>query len=92
MKAIPITIRGTEYPSQIAAARALGVTRQCVSIALKDNRSLDRIGTGVKAVPVTVYGVKYPSYAAAGRALGVSTAAVRLAFIEGRLHKIKVKK
>ena len=44
-KAIPVTIRGTEYPSQRAAARALGVGMGTVCKAIAAGR-LDTVGLG----------------------------------------------
>lgn len=38
-----VTIRGTTYPSQTAAAKALGVTPQAVSLAIRYG-GLDRLG------------------------------------------------
>ena len=40
---VPITIRGTDYPSINAAARALKVTPRCVHKALEAG-TLDRVG------------------------------------------------
>jgi hypothetical protein len=43
-RAKPVVIRDVEYPSQAAAARAMGVTPQAIRWAQKYG-SLDRIGT-----------------------------------------------
>ncbi len=67
-------IRGVEYPSMAAAARALGVHRSVVWRAA-ERGTLDRVGFGDK-VPVTIDGITYPSLSEAGRALGITRQAV----------------
>jgi len=42
---VPVTIRGTTYPSQAAAARALGISVQAVHDALNRGR-IDYAGLG----------------------------------------------
>jgi hypothetical protein len=74
-----VTIRGVTYPSQIAAADALGVTRQTITGAVKRG-TLDFVGLGppkpgckpAYVHPTTVGGVTYPSRKAAAEALGVT--------------------
>ena len=46
---VPIRIRGEEYPSESAAARALGVSQSAVHRAL-ERGTLDRVGV-CKACP-----------------------------------------
>ena len=41
----PVTIRGKRFPSLSAAARALGVHRRAVGLAMRDGK-LDRVGLG----------------------------------------------
>lgn len=73
-----VTIRGVTYPSQRAAADALGVKPQTVCSAIKRGYT-DKIGRGpmhkgcepVKVYPVTLGGTHYPSQKAAADALGV---------------------
>lgn len=43
-RASPVTYRGTSYSSQAALASALGLTRSCVSAAVRDGW-VDRLGT-----------------------------------------------
>lgn len=64
----PVIIRGTLYPSQSAAARALGVAQAVVFRAL-DRGTADNVGLG-RSKPVTIDGTEYPSVTAAAAALG----------------------
>ncbi|MBC6437127.1 MAG: hypothetical protein GDA52_03060 [Rhodobacteraceae bacterium] len=83
----PITIRGVTYPSQAAAARALGVSTSSVA-RLARRGEPDSIGIGTKSgQPITIRGVTYPSQAAAARALGISRQAVNDATRTGRLER-----
>ncbi len=80
MKGNPVRIRGVDYPSQAAAARALGVAPSTVSIAL-DEGWVDRVGMGIRrgghpGRPCWYRGKRYPSRTAAAKACGVSVAAV----------------
>jgi len=68
-------IRGVEYPSMAAAARALGVNRVAVWQAA-ERGWLDGVGTGMKRTPVTIDGITYPSLSDAGKALGITRQAV----------------
>lgn len=77
----PVTIRGVTYPSQTAAADALGVAKATVSAAALGG-TLDDVGRGLPQPgcepahtrPTTVGGVTYPSRKAAAAALGVTVA------------------
>lgn len=72
--ACPVTIRGVQYESQTAAARALGVSQHTVWIAL-ENGTLDRVGLGRglnNARPVLLDGVLYRSGAELRRVLGIT--------------------
>lgn len=77
----PITIRGVTYPSQRAAAKALGLADATISQA-KDEGRLDLIGTDVRAphrgVPVEIGGVEYVSNRDARRHTGLSWWKVKL--------------
>ena len=70
-----ITIRGIRYPSQRAAARALGVCDAAISQA-KDEGRLDAVATGERRPHrgkcVEVDGITYPSIRAMSRALGIT--------------------
>ncbi len=76
-----VTIRGTVYPSQRAAADALGVTPATISAAAQ------ALGLPLSAVcgyarvadpePVTIAGRSYASMSAAARDLGVKPAEIR---------------
>lgn len=69
---VPVRIRGVTYPSQTAAAEALGVNQSTIAGAL-DRGTIDRVGCGAgsnSAKPVTLHGVSFPSYRAANQALG----------------------
>lgn len=78
MRAQPVIVRGTAYPSQAAAARAFGLTRNVVATLLARHGHLDMLGTGNKgrrpanSRPVVIYGRTFPSLAAASRSLGLS--------------------
>lgn len=88
MNANPTLIRGTLYPSQRAAAMALGVHPQTVTQALErgteNNIGLGR--RGAPGAPCYMNGKRWPSQAAAARALGVRPAAICRALAEGRTY------
>lgn len=72
-------INGTIYPSQKAAAQALGVTQSAISNAVRLGRhdrvgkNLGRLGnTNAHANPVTLFGVKFRSQKEASEQLGIS--------------------
>lgn len=84
----PTLIRGQLYPSQTAAARALGVHLSTVNAALNAGTE-DRIGLGLQGSPGSpcyMNGKRWPSQAAAARALGVTPAAISRALADGRTH------
>ena len=72
---VPTLIRGVLYPSQKAAAAALGVHYTTVHKALEAGTQ-DRVGMSPRgrriAVPVEIDGVQYRSRRAAAMALRVS--------------------
>ena len=71
MRAIQVTIDGVTYPSQTAAAEALGVHVSAITKA-KRRGTIARIGRGpYRAKPITVDGVSYPSMSAAYRETGI---------------------
>lgn len=80
-----VTIRGKTYPSQIAAARALGVSRQRISqiVNKKERPRKERSG-----FPTVIRGVLYPSQSAAARALGVSANSVSHGLNNGTLNNV----
>lgn len=73
-----VTVRGVTYPSQKAAAEALGVSRTTIGLARKHG-TLDNVGRGplqkgcepVRLYKIALGGVTYPSHKAAAEALGV---------------------
>jgi hypothetical protein len=83
-----ITIRGVHYPTQAAAARALGVSRQTVTSAVKAGRT-EFIGLGYAPgahrapQPITVDGVQYRSLTAAAVATGYPHKRLRMFLNEG---------
>lgn len=79
-----ITIRGTVYPSQKAAADALGVKPATISAAAQAG-TLDFVGLGpargerkasASRRPVTIGGATYASRAEAAKALGIAPGAI----------------
>ncbi len=72
----PTLIRGILYPSQKAAAAALGVHYTTIAKAVEAGTQ-DRVGVSPRgrriAVPVEIDGVRYRSMSEASRALGVSS-------------------
>ena len=76
---MPIRIRGVVYPSQQAAAIALGVHPTTICKALEAG-TLDRVALrmgGNPGKPCVFRGKRYPSRAAAAADCGVSIAKVR---------------
>jgi hypothetical protein len=79
----PVTIRGVTYPSQKAAAEALGVSTQAITQAVRRGTT-DNVGLGplqkgcepVRLYKITLGGVPYPSHKAAAEALGVTSTAI----------------
>lgn len=74
---------GRTFPSQAAAAMALGVSQQCISDNLSRNGTLDMVGirrtgrNGGFKRPVRIQGREWPSRSALARYLGVSDYSVR---------------
>ena len=67
----PTMIRGVLYPSQKAAAEAIGVTPNAVWKAV-NNGTLETCGLYINnCKPVTIRGVKYASMTEAAEALGI---------------------
>jgi len=84
----PCLIHGVLYPSQRAAAKALGVSDTRVAIALNRGRA-DQIGVGLTR-PCVIGGVEYPSRKAAAEALNVTIGRVCQAIREGRTDQLGV--
>ncbi len=79
-KGCPVRIRGVLYPSQTAAALALGLHPGTIAKALDAGR-VDEVGLGIRrggqpGKPCIYRGKAYPSRKAAALACGVSVAAV----------------
>jgi molybdenum-dependent DNA-binding transcriptional regulator ModE len=76
----PITIRGVEYPSRAAAARALGITYESLRRAMQEDR-LDTVGLKPRGKNhgrrVRVDGKRYPSIWAASKATGIPYGTLR---------------
>lgn len=85
----PTLIRGVLYPSQSAAARALGVSQSTINQAL-ERGTQDHVGqgrrwrSGAPLRPCYINGHRWPSRTAAANALGVSRAAISHAIAAGR--------
>ena len=77
MAAQPCRIRGVLYPSQRAAAQAIGVHESAICNALANGRE-NRIGRRGESLqkPCLIDGKRYPSRKAAALALGVTRAAI----------------
>lgn len=75
LEPVPTMIRGVLYPSQGAAARALGVHYTTVQKAMEDGR-LDGVGLNPRgrglSMAVVIDGVEYPSIRQAAKATGLS--------------------
>ena len=72
---VPTLVRGVLYPSQKAAAEALGVHYTTIHKALEDGR-LDRVGLKPRGIgiskKVVIDGVEYRSIRQAAKATGLS--------------------
>lgn len=86
-----VRIRGVDYPSQKAAAEALGVVPMTITRAL-DLGTIDRVGLRQTKIPVTIRGVDYPSMAAAARALGVRLRTIENARRRDTLNNVGLSK
>lgn len=87
-------IRGVYYPSQTAAARALGVNTCVVTKAL-ERGTINNVGrgkTGRPGMPVTIRGVTYGSLTDAARAIGVSVTAIIEAKQRNGLDRVGLRK
>lgn len=83
--AVAVTIRGVDYPSLRAAARAIGVSSSAVGRALRAG-VLDDCGfapRGPKPMPVRVNDVVYGSAAIAAERLGCSPQVIYYAIARG---------
>ena len=83
----PVTIRGVTYPTQTAAAKALGVWPAAITRA-KALGTLDFAGLGKRKCPVRVRGVDYPSQEIAARAFGVTSTSVRHYLDKGKIDEL----
>lgn len=93
-KPTPLTIRGVEYPSLAAAAKAFGISVAAICIARRRGR-LETVGLDPKktaATPVTIRGVTYPSQYAAAKALGLSTTTIWNALERGSIDNVGARK
>lgn len=93
------TIKGVEYPSVSAAAKALGLSISYVARRVQEGEE-DRIKgvdmrrrearhkIGRAGDPITIRGVTYPSHAVAAEALGVSSATISNAKTRGTLDTV----
>ena len=90
MPNVPTMIRGQLYPSQTAAAYALGVSLSRINHAVADGTT-DTVGlgrSGRPGKPCYLNGKRWPSRAAAARALGVPASSVAQAL---RRHNLYVR-
>jgi DNA-binding transcriptional LysR family regulator len=87
---IRVRIHGREYPSQVAAAKALGVSRHAIWLAIEQGRE-DSVGRRAKPTlckPCTINGTRYGSRTEAAEALGVTVSAISVALRRGR-HQVR---
>lgn len=89
----PVTVRGITYPTEDAAASALGVTRKIIDMARQagwlDGLGLPPLRRHIRqSVETVVRNHRYPSRAAAGRAIGVTRMAVSAAARRGTLDRV----
>lgn len=85
----PVEAGGTIYPSQKAAAEALGVSPAAISMALKRHGHLNNIGNPCpwgSAKPCEVFGVKFRSRHEAEQALNVNCQTLRR-FLNGNTQE-----
>ena len=94
MTPCPVTIRGTVYPSQQAAAQALGLHPATISRSLDRHGHCDFVGTHMSrrgnrnaARPVRIGPLTFPSRRAAAAALGLSRQMIHR-FANGTLSSI----
>lgn len=85
MNRCPVTIRGELYPSQKAAAKALGLVPSAIAQSLLRNGHCDKVGIGngrvgntnARSHPVRIGNLQFRSQLGAARALGVHRSLVR---------------
>lgn len=89
---LPVKIGDTVYPSQKAAGRAFGVSREaiCVYLDRHDGDMSEFLARKVGRAPnpIRIRGVKYPSQTAAAKALGVTCSAIAIAKKRGTLETV----
>lgn len=89
---VAVEIRGEVYPSQSAAARALGVSQATVCHAL-DRGDIDRVGLrGRLLQPIALGGVQYRSTRQAAKALGMSNSQLQRRVRRGDIPGLEVVK
>lgn len=94
MNCCPVTIRGELYPSQKAAADALGLVPSAIAQSLLRNGHCDNVGIGnaragntnAPSRPVRIGNLQFRSQLGAAKALGVHRSLVRR-FILGELKQ-----
>lgn len=86
-KAVPIRIRGKDYPSVVAAAKAIGVSAYAVHRAL-DNGTIETVGlpgfqhasrfgnTHARRYPFRAFGRSFSSRSDAARQMGVTKSTI----------------
>lgn len=85
MNCCPVTIRGELYPSQKAAAKALGLSPNAIAQSLLRNGHCDKVGIGnartgntnAHSRPVRIGNLQFRSQLGAAKALGVHPSLVR---------------
>ena len=81
----PCRIGGVDYPSQAAAARALGLSHTAIWAAVDEGRVHQMPGQqGRPGTPTWVKGKRYPSRQAAADALGISPHALGMRLLRMR--------
>lgn len=82
----PVTIRGVDYPSYGAAAKALGVNQSTIGKAVKEGRT-ETVGLGFQGggCPVMIRGVLYRTQKEAADALGLHPGTIKNALDRGTL-------
>ena len=96
MKGRKIVVLGVDYPSIASAAKALGVTRQSASKAVREGRKIEDVlpnrkllkGDRIACKPIIIRGVEYPSQLIASNILGVAPGTISSALRRGTLPKV----